>query len=192
MRPRGDASGTRAGVMLRRSSTKGTATLLVRRCRRMPTSVPCRSRSLTKPSEQSELASAHRWLTLASLGSHWACVEMPLEGLPDCCSGARARREPRRHWYGGVVGLPGACHAGTTASPSHVSSRSERHHTAGSHRPRTAEVERGDASETRAGVLLRRSSTKETARPLVRRSQGAPRSVPWRSHTLTKPRVQSE
>ena len=50
---RGDASGRRAGVLLRRSSTKGTATPLVRRCQGAPTSVPCRSRSLTKPREQS-------------------------------------------------------------------------------------------------------------------------------------------
>ena len=29
-------------------------------------------------------------------------VEMPLEGVPECCSGTRARREPRRRWYGGL------------------------------------------------------------------------------------------
>ena len=51
---REDASGRRAGVMFRRSSTMGAATPLVRRCREAPNSVPCRSRSLTKPREQSE------------------------------------------------------------------------------------------------------------------------------------------
>ena len=51
---------------------------------------------------------------------------------------------------------------------------------------------RGDASGRRAGVLLRRSSTNGTAAPLVRRSRRAPRSVPCRSHSLTKPRQQSE
>ena len=49
-----------------------------------------------------------------------------------------------------------------------------------------------DASGRRAGVLLRRSITTGTAAPLVRRSQGPPRSVSCRSHSLTKPREQSE
>ena len=76
---RGDASGGRAGVLLRRSSTNGTATPLVRRSRRVPRSVPCRSHSLTKPCEQSERASSHRWLATAIRlrwlqHSHLACL----------------------------------------------------------------------------------------------------------------------
>ena len=174
---------------------------------------------------------------------------MPLEGVPDCCSGARRRRQPRRHGYGGLEGRPGACHAGATASPSHGSSPSERLPTAGSHRSRTAHIGRvrrclwkacrtvaqaledegnRDATDTevskgaqeratpepqphqaagaaqvsvfpplahashrarRAGVLLRRSRTKATVTPRIRR---APRSVPRRSHSLTKPREQPE
>ena len=86
-----------------------TATALVRRSRVAPRSVPCRSHSLTKPRDQLESVSSHRWLTSALHGSNRACVEMPLEGMPECCSGARARREPRRHWYGGLGWRPGAC-----------------------------------------------------------------------------------
>ena len=44
----------------------------------------------------------------------------------------------------------------------------------------------------RAGALLMRSSTKGTEMPLVRRTQGAPRSVSCRSHSLEKPSAQSE
>ena len=51
---------------------------------------------------------------------------------------------------------------------------------------------RGDASGRLAGALLRRSRAKGTAALLVRRSQGAPTSVLYRSHSYTKSRVQSE
>ena len=44
-----------------------------------------------------------------------------------------------------------------------------------------ARLKSGDASGRRAGVLLRRSSTKGTATPVVRRSGGAPWSVQCRS-----------
>ena len=51
-RVHGDGSGTRAEVLLRRSSTRGTAAPLVRSSRQAPWSVTCRSLSLTKPREQ--------------------------------------------------------------------------------------------------------------------------------------------
>ena len=51
---RGQAFGRRVGVLLRHSSTKGTATPLIRRSRKAPRSVSCRSQSLAKPREQSE------------------------------------------------------------------------------------------------------------------------------------------
>ena len=82
--------------------------------------------------------STYRWFTSASHGSNSAC----LEGMLECCSGARSRRERRCHWCGSLRGRPGACHAGATASPSHVASWSELLTTAGSHRPRTAQIGR--------------------------------------------------
>ena len=39
-----------------------------------------------------------------------ACTETPLEGVPECCSGARARRERRRRWYVVRGRPPGAGH----------------------------------------------------------------------------------
>ena len=68
----------------------------------------------------------------ASHGSNRACAEMALEGVPECCSGARARRERRRSWYGGGSTPLGACHAKATASASHVGAPNERDPTAGS------------------------------------------------------------
>ena len=44
----------------------------------------------------------------------------PLEGVPQCCSGARARWERRHRWYGGRRELPGACHAKASSPPSNV------------------------------------------------------------------------
>ena len=85
----------RAGVLLRRSITKGTAAPLVRRSRRTPRSVPCQRHSLIKLRSE-RLPTAGR-LTSASHGSHQACVEMPREGVSECCSGARARRERKHH-----------------------------------------------------------------------------------------------
>ena len=46
-------------------------------------------------------------------GRVWRCV-------PECCSGARARRERRCHWYGGRREAPGACHAKASSTPSNV------------------------------------------------------------------------
>ena len=60
-------------------------------------------------------------------------VEMPVEGVLECCSGAHARSEARRHCYVGLGGRLEAYHSGDTASPSHVGSRSERPPTSGSH-----------------------------------------------------------
>ena len=34
-------------------------------------------------------------------GVEHICVELALEGVPECCSGARARRETRRRWWWG-------------------------------------------------------------------------------------------
>ena len=49
---------------------------------------------------------------------------------------------------------------------------------------------RADGSSRRAGVLLRRSSTKGTAAPLVLATGRTARRVPCYSHSLAKPRVQ--
>ena len=62
----------------------------------------------------------------AQIGHAWPWVEMPLEGVPEECSGARARRGRRRHWYGGRRGPPGACHADASLPPSNVGTPSER------------------------------------------------------------------
>ena len=96
---------------------------LVQRSQGAPRSVPCRSHSLAKPSAHSERGrgSSHRSLTHGL-----ARGSTPVEGVPELCSCARARREPRCHWYGGLRGRPGACHAGATVSQTHVSTRSER------------------------------------------------------------------
>ena len=85
-------SGRRAGVLLRRSITKGTVRSLVRRSQRAPRNVPYPHKA----------------------------TEMPLEGVPECCSAARARRERRRHWYGRRGGPPRACHAKAASPPSNV------------------------------------------------------------------------
>ena len=84
---------------------------------------------------------------LCGHGSNRPCVEMALEGVSQCCSGARARRDTRCHWYGGLRRRLGACRAGATASPSHVTS--ERLPTAGSHRPCTAQIERCSGARAR-------------------------------------------
>ena len=53
------------------------------------------------------------------------CVEMALDGVPECCLGARARRERQRDWYGRRGIPPGACHAKAASSASHVGTPSE-------------------------------------------------------------------
>ena len=89
----------------------------------------CQSRSLTKPREQPERDRPlpHRRLTMG-LARLTSCVEMAPEGVPQCCSGARARRGRQRHWCVVHAGRPGACHAKAAASPSHGSSRSGTDH----------------------------------------------------------------
>ena len=52
-------------------------------------------------------------------GSNRPCVEMALDAVPEYCSGARARRERRRHWYVVRGQPPGACHAKAASSPRH-------------------------------------------------------------------------
>ena len=54
-----------------------------------------------------------------------ACVKVALEGVSECCSGARARRERRRHWYGRRRAPPGACHAKAASPPSQVGTPAE-------------------------------------------------------------------
>ena len=54
-----------------------------------------------------------------------ACMEVPLEGVPECCSGARARRKRWCRWYGRRRAPPGACHVKATSPPSHVGTQSE-------------------------------------------------------------------
>ena len=73
------------------------------------------------PSEHPHIDCSHT----ASHGSNRACVEMPLEGVSECCSGARARRERRRHWYGRRRAPPGACHAKAASPPSQVGTPAE-------------------------------------------------------------------
>ena len=53
------------------------------------------------------------------------CVEMPLEGVPEGCSGARARRARRRHWYAGRRGPLGVCHVKASSPPSNVATPCE-------------------------------------------------------------------
>ena len=88
---RGNASGTRAGVLLKRSSTKGTAMSLVRRSQRAPRSVPCRRHSLTKPRERLERASPAGVLELPSLINF--LVAAPIDLARDG-RGAAARAAP--------------------------------------------------------------------------------------------------
>ena len=61
----------------------------------------------------------------AAHGSNRPCVEMPLEGVPEGCSGARARRERRRHWYAGRTRPLGARHAKASSPPSNVATPCE-------------------------------------------------------------------
>jgi hypothetical protein len=51
---------------------------------------------------------------------------MPLEGVPECRSGARSRKGKRHHWFGGRSRPPGAYSAKATAPPSYVQVPSER------------------------------------------------------------------
>ena len=67
-------------MLLRRSTTKGKATPLVRRWWRTPKSVPCQSHTLPKPRRRT--------------------AETALEGVLECCSGSITKR---RHWYGGCL-----------------------------------------------------------------------------------------
>ena len=52
-------------------------------------------------------------------------LDVCLEGVPECCSGARARRDRRRHWYVCCLRVLRACRATRAASPSHVDAPSE-------------------------------------------------------------------
>ena len=115
------------------------------------------------------------------------CCEQPIP--------CRGRLTPSVHvaWRGCGSGMARSWAPSETSIP--VSSRFSLRDRAPEQRsgtPSRAISTRGDASGRRVGVLLRRSSTNGTATPLVRRSQRAPRSVPCRSHSPTKPREQSK
>ena len=72
-----------------------------------------RPRAFPEPQPRSRTERLPTALRTATIGRAWGC-------LLKCCSVARARREPRHHWYGGLGGCPRAYYAGATASPSHV------------------------------------------------------------------------
>jgi hypothetical protein len=106
--------------------TKGQTTPLVRRPQKTTWSVLCQSHSICAPRASAERASCFHVLAATPRRSSRACVEMPLEGVPECCSGARSRKDKRHHWFGGRGRPPGACCAKATASVRHVQVPSER------------------------------------------------------------------
>ena len=110
-----------------------------------------------------ESASRHRLLSHGLAWLRGSCAEMPLEGVPECCSGARARRERQRHWYG----RRGAF------SPSLVGTPSQRAPIPCSYTTSRdcVEVPLEGAPECCPGARARRE------RPLVRATWGTPRSV---------------
>ena len=69
-------------------------------------------------------------------------VEMPFEGVPECCSGARSRKDKRRCWHGGRSRPPGACSAEATAPQSPLQVPSDRVRIGCSPLLRTAQVGR--------------------------------------------------
>ena len=61
--------------------------------------------ALPIPNERAAIACSR---DTCSHGSNRVCAEMALEGVPECCSGARARRERRLvdNWWTEVVAHP--------------------------------------------------------------------------------------
>ena len=113
-------------------------------------------------------------------------LKVPLGGVPECCSGVRARREKQCHWYGRREGPPGACHAKAASPPSHVGVPTEHPPSLALTQPLKSGV-RGGASGRCAGVLLRRSTTKGKATRVICQAWGAIRCVPCQSRILTIP-----
>ena len=122
---------------------------------------------------------------------------MAVEGVPECCSGARAQWETRRRWYLVRGRASGACHASATSSPRHGRAQSERAPIACSPRPRTAQIGRVRVEiwllKACRNVARRGSSPKGTRRRwyLVRgRASGACHSTA--ASSLRHGRAQSE
>jgi hypothetical protein len=88
-------------------------------------------------------------------------VEMPLEGVSECCSGARSREDKQRCWHGGRSGPPGACSAEATAPQSPLQVPSERVRIGCSPLLRTAQVGRAWRCLLKAcsGARLERASS---------------------------------